>query len=126
MGAKWKNKYKKIRKKFKYDLEIACGFDKTLSFAILKTYMACRHREHIYKIWDLMTKEKEFKLFKNAYIEKLSGEMLCGEDEILHTLYFVNNGLYKKYKGKITNDLAMGTAYGVALKMMAIERHNQD
>ena len=118
--AKYKKKYKKVRKEFKYCLEIACGFNQTLAFTIIKTYMAYKHRKYIHDFQYFVGTEN-IELWHKWCKTNKAGKMLCGRDDIFNTLHNCNKALYEKFKGKIPIDLAMGTAYGIALKMISLK-----
>jgi hypothetical protein len=114
-----KRKWKQIRKEFKYDIAYECFQNKAFIMMIIETYVASQSRKHIGEIWYLLG--RYHREAYNDYCDKLMGKALTGRDEILRNLYFVNRELYDKYVGKIPECYAMGTAYGVALRVLKIQ-----
>lgn len=102
-------KYKPSRRKFK--IELWHVINPPLALAIIKTFTAYKHRRHIYKIWEMLGKYPDASEY---YFKNIHGHMLCGKDEIFNTLYFACNDLYKEFRGKIPERIALGDAYSVA------------
>lgn len=111
-----KKKYIKERLNFKRDLKIACKSNSALCMAIIKTYSAHHNKHLIMKIWQFLGFNHR-EAYKDC-CKDLVGKMLCGEDEIFHTLYFTNKELRDKYYRKIPGCYAMGDALGIAYQVM--------
>lgn len=110
---KWKKKYCGIRKKFKNELYKQVKNNIVYIPMIVKTFVAYKHRKHIHKIWSLLNK---YPTARKEYQDTLFGEMLCGRDEILHCLCYIDKS-FIKYKKSIPEQLAMGDALAVAYKV---------
>lgn len=111
-----KRKYKEERLNFKHDLYDVVKNNNAFAMMIVETYSANRHRSHIHKVWELLGfNHKE--AYKD-YCDKLMGKMLTGRDEIFRSIYFADKELYNKYHDKIPECYAMGTALGVAYKIL--------
>lgn len=112
-------KYKDIRKQFKIDIYNLCKENKAVVMLIIETYSAMKHRKHIHKIWAMMIKYPGFRL---DYNKNLFGKMLTGKDEMLHCLHYAEPELYKKYKYKLPESLAMGDSLAIAYRIIREER----
>lgn len=115
-------KYKDIRKEFKTDIYNLAKENKAVIMLIIETYSAMKHRRHIHKIWYMMRNHEEF---KKEYHENLFGKMLTGKDEIYNSLGYVNSELYKKYRMKLPECLAMGDSLAVAYRLIREARKNK-
>lgn len=112
---KWKKKYRKKRKEFKQKLYELAKDNKVYLPMIFETYSAYRHREHIHRIWSLML---EYPDFRAKYNDELMGKMLCGRDEILFNLHYIDNS-FLEYRKSIPERLAMGDALAIAYRVQA-------
>lgn len=108
-------KYEKELEQFKYDLNLLYKKEKLLSILIIKTYSASKLRTHIYKIIEFLgfNHSKAY----NEYINQLHGKMLCGNDNFFHTMRYVNMEFFQKYTNKIPEQLALKTAYTMAVQI---------
>lgn len=114
MRSRLRRKYRSIRKEFKEDLYKIARNNSAVGILIVETYVARQQRTHIGEIWRLM---QDYPAFKKAYKERLSGKSMCGEDEILRSMYFVDEMFYKKYIMKMPRDVAMGDALAIAYRI---------
>jgi hypothetical protein len=114
-----KHKFKEIRKEFKQDLKLSCGFDRTMIIAIINAYVAYKHRRYIHKLHYFLG-SKHPPIWREYCNTGESGKMLCGDDSIWKTLHFIykGKGLYEKYRGRIPERCVLGDAYAVALQML--------
>lgn len=80
---------------------------------IVETFSAYKHRTHIYKIWALMS---EYPDFKARYTAELTGKMLCGRDDILYNLHYIDDS-FLEFRFSLPEKLAMGDALAVAYKV---------
>jgi len=108
-----KKRWKQNRREFKHDLKKI--MDKNIAMAIIKTYSAYKHREHIHKIWGLLRNHPEA---MEDYTTNLIGKTLTGRDELFNTLYFIDKELTQKYNRRVPEKMAMGDAFGIAIKYM--------
>lgn len=113
--AKWKRKYWKIRKEFKKELYEKVKENKAYIPMIVETYAAHHHRRHIHKVWYLMIDYPEF---REKYNQELMGKTLCGRDEILLNLHYVDDD-FLKYRRAIPEQLAMGDALAIAYRVQS-------
>lgn len=111
--ASWKRKYWKKRKEFKQTLYDKAKNNKAYVPMIFQTYRANHHNEHVKKIWYLML---DYPDFKKAYNEELMGKHLCGPDEILSNLHYIDD-MFLEYRKTIPEQLAMGDALAVAIRI---------
>lgn len=111
-----KRKYRKIRKEFKLEIKEELKKNRALGMAILNTYIADKHRTHIYKIWNLLG--TEYKDAWKAYSKSgLVGKMLCGDENLYDTLYFSGyEEIRNKYYRKLPEKIAFGEIYGIVIK----------
>lgn len=111
---KWKKRYKKYRSQFRNDIQKFTEDNPIFAMAVIETYVASQSKKHIHKIWYMLRNYKEA---QREYNDTLFGESLCGDDRLFRILYFCNRALHDKYCRKIPDCLAMGDAYGIALKI---------
>jgi hypothetical protein len=111
--SKSKKQWRINRKNLK--IELSKLMNNGIAMAIIKTYSAYKHRAHIHAFWYLL---RNYKDAHKEYNEKLFGKMLCGEDEIYNTLYFIDKNLVNKYRYKVPERLALGDAYNIALTFL--------
>jgi hypothetical protein len=116
-------KYKDIRKEFKIDIYNLAKENKAIVMMILETYSAMKHRNHIHKIWQLLGFNHD-EAYKD-YCKNLMGKMLTGKDEIYNSLGYVDPDLYKKYRMKLPERLAMGDSLAIAYKVIREEIKNK-
>jgi hypothetical protein len=89
-----------------------------LELLIIETYTAYRHRDHIHRVWAMLI---EFPDFREKYNKELIGRMLCGRDEILFNLCYIDESFYE-YRRSIPEQLAMGDALAIAYR---VQRENR-
>lgn len=111
--SNWKRKYIEDRKKFKKDLYELAKENKAIIPLIAKTYTAYKHRIHIHKIWKLMGDYPEF---NEIYSARLFGQMLCGSDEILEVLAYIDASFFK-YRRLLPEKLIMGDSLAIVKKI---------
>lgn len=111
-----KTKYRSIRGEFKRDLYKSAETNRAFAMMIVETYTASQHRKHIGDIWELLGLYHP-EAYK-AYSDKISGNHLTGENNIMRSLFFTDKVLHNKYFGKIPECFAMGDALAVAYKIL--------
>jgi len=116
--SKVKRKYCRIRKKFKIELYESVKNNIVYIPMIIETYAAQNFRNHIHKIWYMSI---GYPAFQKEYNEKLFGKMLCGRNEILNNLCYIDKK-FNKYKYRLPERLAMGDALAIAYR---VDRENQ-
>ena len=103
-----KRKYKNIRKEFKEEMKPLLKNNKSLCMALLNTYIADKHRTHIYEMWHLLG--TQYKDAWRGYCKSgLSGKMLCGDENLYKTLYFSG---YEEIANKYCRILPEKIAFG--------------
>lgn len=111
-----KRKYRQARQEFKKDIFEVAKNNRAFAMMIIETYAASKHRTHILRIWGLLG--KHHREAHQDYCDKLMGQHLTGQDEIMRSIYFADKELYDKYHRKLPERYAMGDALGIAYKVL--------
>lgn len=120
MPAKWKKKYKYIRREFRAELYQEMKLNRSLAVLTVTTYAAYKHRMHIAKIWELLGNGR-YPAANRAYNKKLFGKHLCGDENIFKSFYLANPYLHGKFFNKIPKRIALGDALNVAYQILKKE-----